>query len=268
MRCSSIPSSLILVATAALTFGACGAEQTQPGGAGATPPASTMPAAGSGTAAGAGTSGGTSTAGRTGATTSPATGAAAGGTATGTTTGSATGAAGSSTGAAGSSTGAATGSAGAATGSAGAKASGGAAGAAGATGAAAGGGAAGGAAAGGAVTFTKVHEEVLTGAGCAVGSCHGNASGSSKLGFADKADAYMGLVGIKAMGMGGPGSTTGGCMGMPIDRVKAGDPAMSLLVQKLENKQTCGQQMPPGSSISPDKIQLVKDWIMAGAKND
>jgi hypothetical protein len=114
-----------------------------------------------------------------------------------------------------------------------------------------------------------VHETVLTGAGCAApGSCHGNAQGPSKLGFADPMDAYMGLVGVMAMGIPVPGSMTGGCMGMPFTRVKAGDPANSLLVQKLENKQRCGNSMPPGGMISADKIQLVKDWIMAGAKND
>lgn len=256
MRCSSIPKSLILVASVALTFGACGVDQTLPGGAGATPPP-TMGAAAGSTAAGAGMTGAAAAAGKTGTTTSPATGAAGGGTST--VTGASAGSKAPAT--------ASAGTTGAATGSAGTPATGGAAGAV-AAGAAGGGAAGGGAAAGGAVTFTKVHEDVLTGAGCATPSCHSNAQGTSKLGFADKDDAYMGLVGVMAMGTAGPGSMTGGCMGMPVTRVKAGDPASSLLVQKLEAKQTCGAQMPPGGSIKPELIQEVKDWIMAGAKND
>jgi hypothetical protein len=113
-----------------------------------------------------------------------------------------------------------------------------------------------------------VFEEVLTGTGCAVSACHGSAMGPSKLGLADKTDAYMGLVGVMAMGAAGPGAAGGGCAGMPITRVKAMDPDNSLLVQKLENKQTCGAQMPPGGMIKPDQLKLVRDWIMAGAKND
>lgn len=130
------------------------------------------------------------------------------------------------------------------------------------------GGAGGGAASGGAPTFTRVFEEILTGTGCAVGACHGSAMGPSKLGLADKTDAYMGLVGVMAMGSEGPGAAAGGCAGMPFTRVKAGDPDNSLLVQKLEGKQTCGKEMPIGNMLKPDQIKLVRDWIMAGAQND
>jgi hypothetical protein len=114
-----------------------------------------------------------------------------------------------------------------------------------------------------------VHEQVLT-AGCASPACHGNSSGPSKLGFADKMDAYTGLVGMKAMGMRAPGSMGPdmGCAGMAIDRVKAGDPDNSLLVQKLEKTQKCGDQMPPGSMLKPEQIKLVRDWVKAGAMND
>jgi hypothetical protein len=91
----------------------------------------------------------------------------------------------------------------------------------------------------------------------------------SKLGLSDKADAYMQLVGIKAMGNMGPGAMTGGgCAGMDFERVKASDPDKSLLVLKLEAKQTCGMQMPPGGTLKPDQLKLVRDWITAGAKND
>lgn len=70
------------------------------------------------------------------------------------------------------------------------------------------------------------------------------------------------------MGTPSPGSMGTGCMGMDIVRVKAGDPDNSLLVQKIENKQTCGMSMPPGSTPKPEHVKLIRDWIMAGAKND
>jgi hypothetical protein len=70
------------------------------------------------------------------------------------------------------------------------------------------------------------------------------------------------------MGMPGAGSTGTGCNGMDFVRVKAGDPDNSLLVQKLEGKQKCGMEMPIGGMLKPEQIKLVRDWIMAGAKND
>jgi hypothetical protein len=136
------------------------------------------------------------------------------------------------------------------------------------SGAAGGGAAGGGAAAAGAATFTRVFDEVF--GGCGVGQCHGNAQTPSGLGLSDKMDAYMGLVGMKAMGKPLPNDMSGApvCMGMDIMRVKAGDPDNSLLMQKLENKQKCGAQMPPGGMVKPDQIELVRAWIKAGAKND
>jgi len=239
------------VASAALSFGACATETD--------PVTTTNPVTGGSpsTVAGApGTVAGT-----------PATGAAGGGAKAGTgggvTTGTAgtpaTGTAGTPAGAAGSPAGAA-GTPAATAGTSGAAGGGAAAGASG--------GAAGGAASGGAATWTKVFEDVLVGTGCGVGACHGNPSVPSKLGLSDKTVAYMGLVGVKAAGGSTPGAMTGGCAGMPIDRVKAGDPDNSLLVQKLEKKHTCGTEMPPGGMLKPDQIKLVRDWIMAGAKDD
>jgi hypothetical protein len=113
-----------------------------------------------------------------------------------------------------------------------------------------------------------VFEDVLVGTGCGVGACHGSPMVPSKLGLSDKTVAYMGLVGVMAMGTEGPSAPMSGCNGMPFTRVKAGDPDNSLLVQKLEGKQTCGKEMPIGGMLKPDQIKLVRDWIMAGAKDD
>jgi hypothetical protein len=86
------------------------------------------------------------------------------------------------------------------------------------------------------------------------------------------AEGYTALVGVKAMGMPIPAdmamASAPVCSGMDIERVKAGDPDHSLLVQKLEHTQKCGLEMPPGGSIKPELVKLVRDWIAAGAKND
>jgi hypothetical protein len=240
MRSSSIPRSLIIIASAALTFGACGETSTDGTGMTGGPATGAAGAPSSGGAAGGGTTPGAGAAGKpAGAAGTPAavSGTAGSGTATGAAGTPATGAAG-----------------------------GGAAGTP-AAGAAGGGAAGGGAAAGGPVTFTQVHEMILVGTGCSVGACHGSAMAPSRLGLADKMEAYTGLVGTKAMGNAGP-MPGGGCAGMDFERVKAGDPAASLLVQKLEKTQTCGKEMPIGGMLKPEQIKMVRDWITAGAKND
>lgn len=48
--------------------------------------------------------------------------------------------------------------------------------------------------------------------------------------------------------------------------VLPGDPDGSVLVQKLLGTQTFGSIMPPNGALSPAEIQLVVDWISAGAE--
>ena len=47
--------------------------------------------------------------------------------------------------------------------------------------------------------------------------------------------------------------------------VIANDAAGSLLAQKLLGTQTSGTIMPPGGKLSDAEIQLILDWITAGA---
>ena len=47
--------------------------------------------------------------------------------------------------------------------------------------------------------------------------------------------------------------------------VIANDVSGSLLAQKLLGKQTIGGVMPPGGQLSEAEIQLILDWITAGA---
>jgi hypothetical protein len=44
-----------------------------------------------------------------------------------------------------------------------------------------------------------------------------------------------------------------------------GDPENSLLAQKLLGTQETGGIMPPGQQLPDDEIQLIVDWIAAGA---
>jgi hypothetical protein len=121
----------------------------------------------------------------------------------------------------------------------------------------------------GASSFTRVYEEVFVPVGCgAAGACH-RGPGGGKLDLTDKATSFKSLVGVMAMGMSAPTPPTPNCSESGLMRVKAGDPANSLLVSKLESTMPkCGQQMPPGGPVDAGQLKLVKDWIMAGAKDD
>ncbi len=75
----------------------------------------------------------------------------------------------------------------------------------------------------------------------------------------DQATAYAALVGMT--------STSSLCGHMTL--VVPGDPAASLLVQKISGTQTCGDQMPLGGDPLPAaQITMVKSWISAGAQDD
>jgi hypothetical protein len=142
------------------------------------------------------------------------------------------------------------------------------------TGGAVGGAGAAGMGAGGPATFTRVWNEVISVKGCTNAICHGGMPGQGNLSMPDIGTAYLHLVNIPAAG-----DRCGPSMKL---RVTPGNPAMSLLVEKLSSaKPSCGDTMPAGAGIAPActiqaptscnsmaEIQLVKDWIMAGAMND
>jgi hypothetical protein len=124
----------------------------------------------------------------------------------------------------------------------------------------------------GPATFTRVWEEILMPKGCAGAYCHGSGVGGLK--FMKKEEAYGVLVGVMAAG---PSCGSSGKM-----RVKAGDPAESLLLDKMSAvKPACGDAMPIGTKLEPncvsmntsvcntlEDLKLVREWIMSGAKND
>jgi hypothetical protein len=121
-------------------------------------------------------------------------------------------------------------------------------------------------------TFTRVWNEVLDGKTCSGTFCHG--MGIGMLHLDNSAIAYQNLVGVPAAG---DKCGTSGKM-----RVVPFDPDNSLLLDKISHEQpSCGDLMPLGAKIEPNcvsnvkavcntqaEIQLVHDWIAAGAMND
>lgn len=116
-------------------------------------------------------------------------------------------------------------------------------------------------------TFTAVYDDVIAGSGCA-GSplCHAGEAG--KLTMKDRDSTYKALVDVKAMGMNEAGSSSEHCADSGLSRVVPGKPDESLLLQKLEGKQPCGDQMPIGNKLSDERISQVRAWIEHGAKDN
>lgn len=108
-----------------------------------------------------------------------------------------------------------------------------------------------------AATFTAIYENVIS-VKCT--PCH-TVQSNGNLSMSDRATALTNLVGVAAAG--------GACASSGLTRVVADDAANSLLVQKLEGTQTCGQRMPLGQAqLSAAEIEQVKQWIEAGAQDN
>jgi hypothetical protein len=108
-------------------------------------------------------------------------------------------------------------------------------------------------------TFTRVYQ--LMRQRCR--GCHVPGAAYS-LDLSQKQLAYDELVGGPAMGA----AEFIVCSGFGYRRVVPGDPAQSLLWQKLRDVQPCGDQMPPGSSLDVALANEVEAWIATGAWND
>lgn len=121
----------------------------------------------------------------------------------------------------------------------------------------------------GSPTFSAVYQEIIVGRGCnGAPTCHASMSGGN-LTMRNKAEAYLALVGIKGMGVNGPGAATPNCADTGLTRVVPNDPANSLLLDKVASAAPkCGTVMPPGSMLTAPQIEQIRAWIMAGAKDD
>jgi|GEM_PF-3168160 len=108
-------------------------------------------------------------------------------------------------------------------------------------------------------TFTRVFE--IFDQQCR--SCHRGGSQFS-LDLGTKESAYAELVGGPSKGA----AEFITCTGMGLFRVVPGEPAQSLLMQKLEAVQPCGDQMPPGKHLPDSQLREIRSWITAGARDD
>jgi hypothetical protein len=137
----------------------------------------------------------------------------------------------------------------------------------GAGGMAGGAGGMGGGAAPGSPTFSAIFQEIIVGTGCNGGPlCHGGTVGN--LTMNDKMETYAALVGVPAMGM-NLNQMPPHCADSGLMRVVAGNPDMSLLLQKIEGTQMCGTAMPPNPPLLTAAQQMqIRMWIANGAMND
>ena len=56
---------------------------------------------------------------------------------------------------------------------------------------------------------------------------------------------------------------------VPLDRVEPNDPEASYLILKLEDRAgIVGERMPPSAPLSSAQIDVIRQWINAGAQNN
>lgn len=103
--------------------------------------------------------------------------------------------------------------------------------------------------------LSEVEAQVFTPSCAAFSTCHSGGSPAGGLNLT--APTYAKLVGVASTAA--PGKVL----------VVAGDPATSYLIDKLRKRPgIVGDQMPNTAPIEEERIQLVEEWIAAGAKND
>jgi hypothetical protein len=115
--------------------------------------------------------------------------------------------------------------------------------------------------AGGSTTFTAVYDRVIA-VNCL--GCHGEVPSpeAGVLLMATRQQAYAQLVNVPASGI--------ACAGGGRIRVIPGNPDGSLMFNKVSRAQpACGLPMPaPTGGLPGPDVQLIRDWILAGAAND
>jgi hypothetical protein len=104
-------------------------------------------------------------------------------------------------------------------------------------------------------TWTSIFANVIR-PSCATVGCHQGASAFNMLDLSDRAMAYTALTTRDA---------SAGCGMDPY--VTAGDPSMSLLIDKLQPMPGCGGRMPP-SGLNAETVAVIEEWVMRGAMND
>lgn len=125
-------------------------------------------------------------------------------------------------------------------------------------------------------SFSRVYTEIIQ-PKCSNDYCHFNSVSIrySALDMSSHARAYWSLVGLPCMG---PACSQSGM------RVVPGDPARSVMYQKLLPSPPCGARMPAdktqfftngtselkfsGTPLPDDQQRLIHDWILEGAYNN
>lgn len=111
-------------------------------------------------------------------------------------------------------------------------------------------------------SFAALYEDVFVPHHCV--DCHGSkAPGALDMSTVDV--AYEQMVGVAAAG--------GACVASDAMRVDPGNPAESLLIQKLQGhdasgRAVCGKPMPPEVALAAEDIDRVRSWIANGALRD
>lgn len=117
-------------------------------------------------------------------------------------------------------------------------------------------------------TFTNVYANTVNPTNCGGPACHLLAS-TTGFAIGAKSALYPDLVNKPASGPKcGPAKTGDAGDGGVLIRVVPGQPDQSLLYLKLSHAAPCGDDMPVGLPLPDTKVDLVKRWILAGAKND
>ncbi len=102
--------------------------------------------------------------------------------------------------------------------------------------------------------FSEIQTNIFT-PSCATSSCHSGSGAAAGLNL-DAANSYAMLVGVASSQ--DPGT----------QRVNPLNPDISYLINKLEGAGVSGVQMPPGGSVAQSDIDVVRQWITAGAVDD
>ena len=102
--------------------------------------------------------------------------------------------------------------------------------------------------------FSEIQANVFS-PDCTTSGCHAGANAAAGLNL-EEASSYTMLVGIQSS------------QDAALQRVEAGDPDNSYLVQKLEGTASTGQQMPPGAPMPQSEIDVIRQWITDGALDD
>ncbi|HSN51313.1 MAG TPA: Ig-like domain-containing protein [Woeseiaceae bacterium] len=102
--------------------------------------------------------------------------------------------------------------------------------------------------------FSEIQANVFT-PDCATSGCHAGGNPAAGLNL-EEASSYAMLVGIQSS------------QDPALQRVEAGNPDNSYLVQKLEGTASSGQQMAPGAPLPQAEIDVIRQWITDGATDD